>query len=190
MYRITCRSRAPAGRRHGREPTGDVSDNRRLPLLPRSLTVWSATRPCERLPRSAVAGTLVSDATGGQCVGFGRGWWRSGVLVDIELADAVAVVRGELLGAAQRGGGGAVAFVVGPIEMEFTVELRADAKAKAGFKAWVLASAEVEAGGSRSRTHTVKVTLTAKRSDGGDLLIAAETEGSAGPGNVSSHLGR
>jgi hypothetical protein len=71
------------------------------------------------------------------------------VRVDIELADAVAVVRDELVEAAWRGRGQPVGFVVGPIEMEFTVELRADVKAKAGFKAWVLASAEVEAGVSR-----------------------------------------
>jgi hypothetical protein len=42
-------------------------------------------------------------------------------LVDIELADAVAVGREELLEAARRG--------VGPIEMEFAVELRAHARA-------------------------------------------------------------
>src|SRR6266508_2765905 len=76
------------------------------------------------------------------------------------------------------------------IEMEFAVELRADAKAKAGFKAWVLASAEVEAGVSRGRTHRVMVTLTPKRPDGGDLLIAAEPDGPAGPGDVSGHVGR
>jgi hypothetical protein len=129
-------------------------------------------------------------------------WWASrpvpgcwvvrveGRPVDIELADAVAVVRGELLDAAERGVGEDVAFVVGPIEMEFTVELRADAKAKAGFKAWVLAAAEVEAGVSRGRTHKVKVTLTPKGADGGDLLIAAKAQGSAGPGDVSGHIGR
>lgn len=110
--------------------------------------------------------------------------------VDIELADAVAVVREELVEAAWRGRGQPVGFVVGPIEMEFTVELRADVKAKAGFKAWVLASAEVEAGVSRGRTHKVKVTVTPKGPDGGDLLIAAEVAESAGPGDRSGHLGR
>jgi hypothetical protein len=47
--------------------------------------------------------------------------------VEIELADAVAAVREELFDAARRGVGQEVAFVVGPIEMEFAVELRADA---------------------------------------------------------------
>src|ERR1019366_8276221 len=110
--------------------------------------------------------------------------------MDIELADAVAVVREELLEAARRGTMQEVAFLVGPIEMEFTVELRVDATAKAGFKAWVLASAEVGAGVTRGQTHRVTVTLTPKRPDGRVLLIVAETEGSAGPGNVVGHIGR
>jgi hypothetical protein len=110
--------------------------------------------------------------------------------VDIELADAVAVVRAELLEAAGRGAGEDVAFVVGPIELEFSVELRVDAKAKAGFKAWVVASAELQAGVSRGRTHKVKVTLTPKGADGRDLLIAAAGAEPVGPGDVSGHLGR
>jgi hypothetical protein len=109
--------------------------------------------------------------------------------VDIELADAVAAVREELVEAAWRGRGKPVGFVVGPIEMEFTVELRADARAKVGFKAWVLASAEVEAGVARGRTHKVKVTVTPKAPDGGDLLIAADAAG-FGPGDASGHVGR
>jgi len=109
--------------------------------------------------------------------------------VDIELADAVAVVRGELLEAAGRGAGEDVGFVVGPIEMEFTVELRADAKARAGFKAWVV-SGEAEAGVSRGRTHRVTVSLTPKQRDGGDLLITADVPGPTGPGDTSGHLGR
>ncbi|HET8681205.1 MAG TPA: trypco2 family protein [Micromonosporaceae bacterium] len=110
--------------------------------------------------------------------------------MDIELGDAVAAVRQELLDAARRGVGQEIAFAVGPIEMEFAVELRADAKAKAGFKAWVLASAEVEAGVSRGRTHRVTITLTPKRRDGSDLLVAADPHGPAGPGDVSGHQGR
>jgi hypothetical protein len=93
--------------------------------------------------------------------------------VDIELADAVAAVREELLAAARRGAGAEIGFVVGPIEMEFAVELRSDAKARAGFTAWVIASAGVEAGITRVGTHRVKVSLTPKRADGGELLIAA-----------------
>jgi hypothetical protein len=110
--------------------------------------------------------------------------------VEIELADAVAAVRDELLEAAWRGVGQEVAFAVGPIELEFAVELRADAKAKAGFKAWVLASAEVEAGVGRASTHRVKVTLTPKRADGGDLLIAGKPGQVLAPPSAGEHVGR
>jgi hypothetical protein len=109
--------------------------------------------------------------------------------VDIELGDAVAAVRRELLDAAARGAGSEVAFMVGPIELEFAVELRADAKAKLGFKAWVL-TGDVEAGIARGRTHKVKVTMTPKQSNGSDLLIAADTDPAFGPGDVSGHVGR
>ena len=109
--------------------------------------------------------------------------------MDIELAKAVAAIREELLEAAQQGTGEDIAFTVGPIEMEFTVELRADAKAKAGFKAWVL-DAEVEAGVGRSRTHRVMLTLTPKGPDGGDLFIAAKPDGVSGPDDLSEHVGR
>ncbi|HEY6794048.1 MAG TPA: trypco2 family protein [Kineosporiaceae bacterium] len=107
--------------------------------------------------------------------------------VEIELADAVAALRDELLEAAARGAGADIAFVVGPVEMEFAVELRADAKAKAGFKAWVLASAEVEAGAGRTSVHRVKVALTPKQAGGGDLLISGasgRTLTSGDPGHV------
>jgi len=57
--------------------------------------------------------------------------------MEIALADAVAALRDELLEAAARSAGQDLAFQVGPVEMKFAVELRADAKVKAGFKAWV-----------------------------------------------------
>lgn len=91
--------------------------------------------------------------------------------MEIELADAVTALRDELLTAATRGAGQEIAFTVGPIELEFTVELRKDTTAKAGFKAWVL-SGDVEAGAGRTTTHRVTLTLTPKRPDGGDLLIS------------------
>ncbi len=109
--------------------------------------------------------------------------------MEIELARAVEGLRDELLEAAVTGAGSQIAFTVGPIELEFAVELKADAKAKTGFKAWVI-TADAEAGLSRGRTHKVKITLTPRNSDGTDLLITAEPDGEAGPGDVSGHLGR
>lgn len=111
------------------------------------------------------------------------------VVVEIELADAVAAVREELLEAAGQGVGAGVAFEVGPIELEFAVELRQDAKAKFGFKAWVV-SGDVQAGVARGRTHRVTVTLTPKQPDGGDLLISGQVDRAAGPGSVGGHIGR
>ena len=113
--------------------------------------------------------------------------------MEIELADAVAAMRDELLTAAAQGADQEIAFVVGPIEMEFAVELRADAKAKAGFKTWVV-SADVEAGVGRASTHRVTVTLTPKRADGSDLLISAAPAAASGAGfdtgDVSGWVGR
>ncbi|MFD9895909.1 trypco2 family protein [Amycolatopsis sp. NPDC059027] len=109
--------------------------------------------------------------------------------MDIELADAVASVRDELLTAAAQGAGADLEFVVGPIELEFAVELRKDAKAKAGFKAWVV-SADVEAGVVRGRTHKVKLTVTPRLPDGGDVVVAGAASRPAGPGDVSEYVGR
>jgi hypothetical protein len=125
--------------------------------------------------------------------------------VEIELADAVAAMRDELLTAAARSAGQEIAFVVGPIEMEFAVELRADATARVGFTAWVVsadveagadvkADVEAEAGVGRSRTHRVKVALTPQRPGGGDLLISAAPAAASGeafdPGDASGWVGR
>ncbi|GAA4230388.1 hypothetical protein GCM10022254_25080 [Actinomadura meridiana] len=110
-------------------------------------------------------------------------------VLEIGLADAVAAVRSELMEAAARGAGEDVAFVVGPIELEFAVELRVDAKAKFGVKAWVV-SGGAEAGVARAQTHRVKVSLNPKGPNGGDLLIAGQPERAPGPGPVQGHIGR
>ncbi|MFI1067737.1 trypco2 family protein [Streptomyces spororaveus] len=108
--------------------------------------------------------------------------------MDVPLADAVAAVRDELLEAAARAGEDpGVVFAVGPVEMEFEVELRADTKAKGKFKLWAV-GAEVEAGISRGRTHRVSFTLTPKRPDGTDLLVHSTQERPDGPGDVSGRI--
>ncbi|MFF4838345.1 trypco2 family protein [Streptomyces sp. NPDC001315] len=107
--------------------------------------------------------------------------------MEIELADAVAAMRDELLQAAARGAGQDLTFKVGPVELEFAVELRTDAKAKAGFKAWVV-TGDVETGLVRARTHRVKIGLTPQRPDGGDLLIHGRPDQPQGPGDLSGHL--
>jgi hypothetical protein len=109
--------------------------------------------------------------------------------MEIELADAVAAVRDELMVAAARGAGSDVEFVVGPIELEFAVEMRRDAKVKAGFKAWLI-SADAEGGLAQGRTHKVKLTLTPKKPGGTDLLVAGDQARPAGPGDVSGYVER
>ncbi|MFB6829313.1 trypco2 family protein [Streptomyces hydrogenans] len=108
--------------------------------------------------------------------------------MNVPLADAVAAVRDELLEAAARAGDNpGVVFAVGPVEMEFEVELRADAKAKAGFKLFAV-GAETEAGVSRARTHRVSFTLTPRRPDGGDLLVNSTQDRPAGPGDTTGRI--
>ncbi|MFC8722431.1 trypco2 family protein [Kitasatospora sp. NPDC057198] len=106
--------------------------------------------------------------------------------MDIELADAVAAVRNELLKAQQLGSGQELLFEVGPIEMEFEVELRADAKAAGKFKVWAL-SAEAEGGVSRGRTHRISFTLTPRQAGRPDLLIASEGNGPRPPENLDGY---
>ncbi|MER5966699.1 trypco2 family protein [Streptomyces sp. NPDC002057] len=107
--------------------------------------------------------------------------------MEIGLADAVAAVRDELLDAAARAVGHEISFVVGPVEMEFEVELRADARAKAGFRVWAV-TADAEVGVARGRTHRVSFTLTPRDTAGGDLLVSGGADRPAGPGDVSGRI--
>ncbi|MFJ4091859.1 trypco2 family protein [Kitasatospora sp. NPDC089913] len=108
--------------------------------------------------------------------------------MDVPLADAVAAVRDELLEAAARAvDDPRVVFAVGPVEMEFEVELRAEAKAEVGFKLWAV-GAETEAGFSRARTHRVSFTLAPKRPDGSDLLVSCTAPGPEGPGYSTGRI--
>ncbi|POX52825.1 trypco2 family protein [Streptomyces sp. Ru72] len=96
---------------------------------------------------------------------------------DIELAAAVRAIRDGLMQAAAAGAGEAVRFEVGPIQMEFTVELRREAGAKGGVKAWVV-NADADAKASQGRTHRIAFTLTAKDAAGGNLEVGNDTHGS------------
>ncbi|MER5795755.1 trypco2 family protein [Streptomyces sp. NPDC001980] len=93
---------------------------------------------------------------------------------ELELAAAVQLVRDELLSASSAAARENLRFEVGPITMEFAVEIRRDVSAKAGFKAWVV-SADAEAKAGRTRTHKVSLTLTPKPSDGRSLEISADS---------------
>ncbi|QKW23851.1 hypothetical protein HUT16_36350 [Kitasatospora sp. NA04385] len=106
--------------------------------------------------------------------------------MDIELAEAVAAVRNELLKAQRLGTGQELLFEVGPIEMAFEVELRADAKAGGKFKVWAL-SAEAAGSVSRGRTHRISFTLTPRQADRTDLLISGAGDGADEPEDLTGH---
>ncbi|MCZ2526796.1 trypco2 family protein [Streptomyces sp. HB2AG] len=94
-----------------------------------------------------------------------------------ELVDAVVSIRDDLMAAAERGAGEDLRFDVGDIELELSVEMRRDARARTGVKAWVV-SGEAEAGAGRTRTHRVTVTLRPRdRRTGGGWEIAHDDEG-------------
>jgi len=98
----------------------------------------------------------------------------------------VAAVRDELLKAQRLGAGQELLFEVGPIEMEFEVELKADAKAAGKFKVWALSA---EAGGSvsRGRTHRISFTLTPRQADRTDFLISSGEDGTHEPEDLAGH---
>jgi hypothetical protein len=108
--------------------------------------------------------------------------------VDIGLGDAVAALRDEVVDAVARRSEDEVEFAVGPIELEFGVELRRDAKVKSGFKAWVV-SADGEGGVAHARTHKIKVTLVPRRANGDDVLVAGDRQRSEGPGDLPARGG-
>jgi Trypsin-co-occurring domain 2 len=74
------------------------------------------------------------------------------------LAETIKGIRAELSEAMSASEGERLRFDVGPVEMEFAVEVQRDAEAHAGVKVWV-----VEIGGSggwsRDSSHRIKVTL-------------------------------
>ncbi len=95
----------------------------------------------------------------------------------VELADAVQAVRAQLAAAAERAQDEPLRFELGDIQMEFTVEVRRDARARGGVRAWVV-DVGAEAGTSRAHTHRVSFTLRPRRAgDGGEWRIAHDDEG-------------
>ncbi|MFB6819272.1 trypco2 family protein [Streptomyces sp. NPDC056347] len=76
----------------------------------------------------------------------------------IELADAVESIRNQLIDAASRATGRPLAFEVGDIQMEFTLELRKEIKGGGRVRAWVV-DAGADASRATGRTHKVAFTL-------------------------------
>lgn len=81
------------------------------------------------------------------------------------LADAVAALRAELTQARAAGGDAELRFQLGDIQMEFAVEVTADAEAHGGVRFWV-----VDVGGkvgmASTGSHRVTLTLSPTTADG------------------------
>ncbi|MFG2092336.1 trypco2 family protein [Streptomyces sp. NPDC048612] len=79
----------------------------------------------------------------------------------IDLTEAVQAVRDDLRAATGRFDSDELQFEMGPIELEFTVELERDARARSGVRTWVI----TDSGGSStgSARHRLKLTLTPRQ---------------------------
>lgn len=88
-----------------------------------------------------------------------------------ELGETVSAIRAQLRQAQEEGGDKSLKFRTGPVELEFSIEVRKDGDAKARILVlpW---SAEVRAAASSARLHRIKLTLQPVDDSGGDALIA------------------
>lgn len=89
----------------------------------------------------------------------------------IELAEAIDAVRGTLAHASRSAGGSDIRFVVGPVELEFDVELQQSPEGAGGVRVMVMTGgSDPEA--TRSAVHRIKMTLTPVYQSGSDVLIS------------------
>lgn len=88
-----------------------------------------------------------------------------------ELGETVSAIRAQLQQALEEGKDEPLRFRAGPVELEFSIEVRKEGEAKA--KILVLPwSAEARAGASSGRVNRIRLTLQPVDGAGGDLLIA------------------
>ncbi|MCD7440991.1 hypothetical protein K4B79_22540 [Streptomyces lincolnensis] len=87
-----------------------------------------------------------------------------------ELGETVSAIRAQLQQAMDEGVGHALQFRTGPVELEFSVEVRKEGEAKA--KVFVLPwSAEARAAVSADAVHRIKLTLQPVDATGADARI-------------------
>ncbi len=87
----------------------------------------------------------------------------------IELTAAVQGLRDQLVNAVNASEDERIRFEVEGIDLDFTVELRRDANAKAGFKAWLM-SGDAQIGASKGVTHRVSLQLRPKFARNGEAV--------------------
>lgn len=91
------------------------------------------------------------------------------------LADAVKGIRAELDAAMAEGVGHNVQFEVGPVELEFAVDIQKDAKADFGVRIWVV-SLGASGGAGQGSTNRIRVVLNPKDERGKQLKISSDRD--------------
>ncbi|MEU6849000.1 trypco2 family protein [Actinacidiphila alni] len=94
-----------------------------------------------------------------------------------ELGDTVSAVREQLQRAMDegRGPGKTLKFRTGPVELEFAVEVKKEAGAKA--KVFVLPwTAEAHGTAAKANTHRIKITLQPVDEQGNDAQISGRSD--------------
>ncbi len=87
-----------------------------------------------------------------------------------ELGETVSAIRAQLQQALEEGSDKSLKFRTGPVELEFSIEVRKEGEAKARILVlpW---SAEARAAASASRLHRIKLTLQPIEGTGADARI-------------------
>jgi hypothetical protein len=90
---------------------------------------------------------------------------------ELGLAEAIGQLRREIGDAMRAARDEPLQFMLGPVELELQVQLLLKAGVKAEAK-WVVVSLGADAGGERTRTHTVKLTLTPSFEGRKDIAVS------------------
>ncbi len=89
----------------------------------------------------------------------------------VPLADLIQALRAELQAAIDQAKGQTLQFALGPVELEFDVEVTYEAGGQGGIQFWVF-TAGASASRTSSTTQHVRLTLQPKLSSGADPLVS------------------
>jgi len=90
----------------------------------------------------------------------------------VGLADAIRALRTELRQAMTEGSDQDIRFRLGPIEMEFELEVENEIGAEAGIKFWVI-TVGGKGSHTKGKTHRLTLSLIPVGPDGKDLEVSA-----------------
>lgn len=89
----------------------------------------------------------------------------------VGLPEAIRSLRAELSQAMEEGAGEELRFRVGPVELEFEVQLTREAGVDGGVRFWVV-SVGAKGSTATATTHRVKISLQPQTAEGGDVAVA------------------